>query len=137
MTPRAGHSLVQQSFSPRSRADLPRAGGGFVLTAACLKWPPESGRCFPNDMTEQRKKLIWRRSPFVVNGLTNPRKAVLPAASAPRPSVHVSYWREGRALSRRRRCLAVDPGKGARRRLDTRETRIRLDRGLRQRCPVT
>ena len=116
--------LVQDSFAKVAPISEQAA---VMFYDRLFEVAPSVKAMFPDDMTEQRKKLMATLA-VVVNGLSN-LEAVLPAASA-LAKRHVSYGAKAGALSRRRRRLAVDAGKGARRRLDAGHRRG-LDRGLR------
>lgn len=114
--------LVQQSFAKVA----PISDQAAVLFYDRLfEIAPQVKAMFPAEMAEQRKKLMATLA-VVVNGLGN-LESVLPAASA-LAIRHVSYG--ARRESRRRRGIAVDAGKGTRRRLDAR-SRGGMDRGLR------
>jgi len=77
--------LVQQSFSKVAPISEQAA---VLFYDRLFEVAPSVRAMFPNDMTEQRKKLMATLA-VVVNGLTN-LEAVLPAASA-LAKRHVSY----------------------------------------------
>ena len=78
-------TLVQQSFSKVAPISEQAA---VLFYDRLFEVAPSVRAMFPNDMTEQRKKLMATLA-VVVNGLTN-LEAVLPAASA-LAKRHVSY----------------------------------------------
>ena len=116
--------LVQQSFAKVAPISETAA---VLFYDRLFEIAPAVRAMFPADMTEQRKKLMATLA-AVVNGLNN-LESILPAASA-LAKRHVSLWRQGRALSRRRFGAAVDAGKGTWRSLDA-GCGGGLDRGLR------
>ena len=116
--------LVQESFAKVAPISETAA---VLFYDRLFEIAPKVKAMFPADMTEQRRKLMATLA-VVVNGLGN-LESILPAASA-LAKRHVSYGAKAGALSRRRRGVAVDAGKGTRRRLDAR-SRGSLDRGLR------
>jgi nitric oxide dioxygenase len=77
--------LVQESFAKVAPISEPAA---VIFYDRLFEVAPQVRAMFPNDMTEQRKKLMATLA-VVVNGLTN-LEAVLPAASA-LAKRHVSY----------------------------------------------
>ena len=77
--------LVQESFAKVAPISEQAA---VIFYDRLFELAPQVRAMFPNDMTEQRKKLMATLA-FVVNGLTN-LEAVLPAASA-LAKRHVSY----------------------------------------------
>jgi len=77
--------LVQESFSKVAPISEQAA---VIFYDRLFELAPQVRAMFPNDMTEQRKKLMATLA-VVVNGLTN-LEAVLPAASA-LAKRHVSY----------------------------------------------
>jgi hypothetical protein len=119
-------NLVQQSFAKVAPISEQAA---VLFYGRLFEVAPGVRAMFPDDMTEQRKKLMATLA-VVVNGLTN-LEAVLPAASAlakttaPRPSTIPSsvarccgLWKKG----------SVRPG-----RRKPRQPGLRLT----ARCPVT
>ena len=78
-------TLVQQSFSKVAPISEQAA---VLFYDRLFEVAPSVRAMFPNDMTEQRKKLMATLA-VVVNGLTN-LEAVLPAASA-LAKRHVNY----------------------------------------------
>ena len=78
-------NLVQQSFAKVAPISEQAAA---LFYDRLFEVAPAVRSMFPDDMTEQRKKLMATLA-VVVNGLTNP-EAVLPAASA-LAKRHVSY----------------------------------------------
>ena len=77
--------LVQESFAKVAPISEQAA---VIFYDRLFELAPQVRAMFPNDMTEQRKKLMATLA-VVVNGLTN-LEAVLPAASA-LAKRHVSY----------------------------------------------
>ena len=77
--------LVQESFAKVAPISERAA---VIFYDRLFELAPQVRAMFPNDMTEQRKKLMATLA-VVVNGLTN-LEAVLPAASA-LAKRHVSY----------------------------------------------
>ena len=77
--------LVQQSFA---RVAPVSEQAAVLFYGRLFELAPSVRAMFPDDMTEQRKKLMATLA-LVVNGLTN-LEAVLPAASA-LAKRHVSY----------------------------------------------
>ena len=120
-------SLVQQSFA-KVAPIAPQAADLFY--GRLFEVAPQVRSLFPDDMSEQKKKLMGMLA-VVVNGLDK-LDTILPAASA-LAKRHVGLRRGARTLPGRRRRAAVDAGERPRRSLDAR-TRRRLDRCLRARC---
>ena len=116
--------LVQESFAKVAPISEQAA---VLFYDRLFEVAPSVKAMFPADMTEQRKKLMATLA-VVVNGLGN--LEVDPAGRQRAGQASRQLRRQGGALSRRRRCAAVDAGKGARRGLDAR-CRRGLDRGLR------
>ena len=106
--------LVQDSFAKVAPISEQAA---VLFYGRLFEVAPAVTAMFPDDMTEQRKKLMTTLA-VVVNGLSN-LEAILPAASA-LAKRHVALRRQAGALSRCRRRLAVDAGEGAWRCLDAR-----------------
>jgi len=106
--------LVQQSFAKVAPIS---EQAGVLFYDRLFEIAPAVRAMFPNDMSEQRRKLMATLA-IVVNGLSN-LEMILPAASSlatpPR-----RLWRQARALSRGRRGAAVDAGEGPGLRLDAR-----------------
>ena len=98
--------LVQESFAKVAPISETAA---VLFYDRLFEIAPQVKAMFPADMTEQRKKLMATLA-VVVNGLGN-LESILPAASA-LAKRHVGYGAKAGALSRRRRRLAVDAGKG-------------------------
>ena len=122
--------LVQQSFAKVAPISEQAA---VMFYDRLFEIAPAVKAMFPNDMTEQRRKLMATLA-IVVNGLSN-LEMILPAASVARDAP-CRLWRQGRALSGGRRGAAVDAGEGPRRRLDAR-TSPRPGPRPTPRCPAS
>ena len=117
-------SLVQDSFAKVAPISEQAA---VMFYDRLFEVAPAVKSMFPVDMTEQRKKLMATLA-VVVNGLGDLQSMLAGRERARDPPCQLR--RQGRALSRRRRRPAVDPGKGTRRGMDAR-CRRGMDRCLR------
>ena len=104
--------LVQDSFAKVAPIS---AKAAELFYGRLFEIAPQVRAMFPDDMTEQRKKLMVTLA-IVVQGLNN-LDTILPAASA-LAKRHVDYGVKARRLHARRRCAAVDAAAGARQGVD-------------------